>query len=406
MQEYGDFLSEEDRMMVATIRDFVSREIMPVRQQLDEDEDRKLVHHVLNGLAKLGLHKRGLPESVGGMRANAVSLMVGYEEISRGDCGIAMTLSIPPWVFGPAMRSHNDRVINDLCPRFCMDEFHEACQAMTEPEGGCNIESAEYRGKEIHTIARLDGDEWVINGAKQFPSGAGVADVYLVTCTTDPGLGEEGVALIYVPAGTPGLSFGKPENKMGMRYTDVNASIYLDNVRVPREYRASSEPGRDHQSFRNFLSWGRLSSAAFAVGVAQAVLDIALEFTGTRYYGGKQVRQHSLQAAMLADMIIGIESARCYYLTVASMFNNRKVYGTPYADAQIARATGAKMHACDVAVDVCNKAMQLTGSYGYMKEYNIEKYLRDCKIIQLWEGGAELGRIDVARGHYSMVPYV
>ena len=406
MQEYGDFLSEEDRMMVATIRDFVSKEILPVRQQLDEDEDRKLVHHVLNGLAKLGLHKRGLPESVGGMRTNAVSLMVGYEEISRGDCGIAMTLSIPPWVFGPAMRSHNDRVINDLCPRFCMDEFHEACQAMTEPEGGCNIESAEYRGKEIHTIARLGGDEWVINGAKQFPSGAGVADVYLVTCTTDPGLGEEGVALIYVPAGTPGLSFGKPENKMGMRYTDVNASIYLDNVRVPREYRASSEPGRDHQSFRNFLSWGRLSSAAFAVGVAQAVLDIALEFTGTRYYGGKQVRQHSLQAAMLADMIIGIESARCYYLTVASMFNNRKVYGTPYADAQIARATGAKVHACDVAVDVCNKAMQLTGSYGYMKEYNIEKYLRDCKIIQLWEGGAELGRIDVARGHYSMVPYV
>ena len=177
MQEYGDFLSEEDKMMVATIREFVEKEIMPVRQQLDEDEDRKLVHHVLNGLAKLGLHKRGLPESVGGMRANAVSLMVGYEEISRGDCGIAMTLSIPPWVFGPAMRSHNDRVINELCPRFCMDEFHEACQAMTEPEGGCNIESAEYRGKEIHTIARLDGDEWVINGAKQFPSGAGVVDV-------------------------------------------------------------------------------------------------------------------------------------------------------------------------------------------------------------------------------------
>jgi alkylation response protein AidB-like acyl-CoA dehydrogenase len=407
MQEYGDFLGEEDRMMVATIREFLEKEVMPVRQQLDENEDRKLVHHVLDGLARLGLHKRGLPESMGGMRANAVSLMVGYEEISRGDCGIAMTLSIPPWVFGPAMRSHNDRVINDLCPRFCMDdEFHEACQAMTEPAGGCNIESAEYRGKEIHTIAKLEGDEWVINGAKQFPSGASVADAYLVTCTTDPELKEEGIALIYVPAETPGLSFSKPENKMGMRYTDVNASIYLDDVRVPREYRASSEPGRDYQSFRNFLSWGRLSSAAFAVGAAQAALDIALEFTGNRYYGGKQVRQHSLQAAMLADMIIGVESARFYYLSVATMFNNRKVYGAPYDDAQIARATGAKVHACDVAVDVCNKAMQLTGSYGYMKDYNIEKYLRDCKIIQLWEGGAELGRIDVARGHYPMVPYV
>ena len=404
MKEYGEFLSEEDKMMVATIRDFVNREIMPVRQQLDEDEDRGLVHHVLNGLAKIGLHKRGLPESVGGLRTNAISLEVGYEEISRGDSGIAMTLSVPAWVFGPAMRAHNDRVINDLCAPFCKDEFHEACQAMTEPEGGCNIESADYRGKEIHTIARLDGDEWVINGAKQFPSGASVADVYLVTSTTDPKLGEEGIALIYVPAGTPGLSFDKPENKLGMRYTDVNASIHLDNVRVPKEYRASSEPGRDHQSFRNFLSWGRLSSAAFAVGNAQAVFDIALDFTANRFYGGKQVRQHSLQAAMLADMIIGIESARFYYLTVASMFNNRKVYGSPYSDVQIAKASGAKVYACDLAIDVCNKAMQLTGSYGYMKEYNIEKYLRDCKIIQLWEGGAELGRIDVARGYYPMVP--
>ena len=404
MKEYGEFLSEEDKMMVGTIRNFVNKEIMPVRQQLDEDKDRELVHHILNGLAKLGLHKRGLPESVGGIRTRAVSLEIGYEEVARGDSGIAMTLSIPAWVFGPAMRSHNERVINELCPPFCKDdEFHEACQAMTEPDGGCNIESPDNRGKTIRTIAKLEGNEWVINGSKRFPSGAGVADVYLVTCTTDPDLGEEGVALIYVPAGTPGLSFGKPENKMGMRYTDVNADIYFDNVRVPKEYRAAG-PGKDYESFRNFLSWGRLSSAAFAVGNAQAVLDIVLDFTANRFYGGKQVRQHSLQAAMLADMIIGVESARFYYLTVATMFDNRKVYGPPYSEAQISKASGAKVYACDVAVEVCNKGMQLTGSYGYMKEYNIEKYLRDCKIIQLWEGGAELGRIDVARGYYSMVP--
>jgi alkylation response protein AidB-like acyl-CoA dehydrogenase len=405
MKEYGEFLSEEDKMMVATVRDFVNKEMMPVRQELDEDEDRDLVQHVLDGLAKIGLHKKGLPESVGGLRTTAVSLEVGYEEVARGDSGIAITLSVPPWVFGPAMRSHNDRVVNDLCPAFCKeDEFREACQAMTEAEGGCNIESADNRGKEIHTTARPDGDEWVINGSKHFPSGASVADVYLVTCTTDPKMYEEGVALIYVPAGTPGLSFGKPENKMGMRYTDVNADIFLDNVRVPKEYRASLEPGKDFESFRNFLSWGRLSSAAFAVGNAQAVLDIALDFTANRYYGGKQVRQHSLQAAMLADMIIGVESARFYYLGVASMFDKRKVYGAPHTDSQISKASGAKVYACDIAVEICNKGMQLTGSYGYMKEYNIEKYLRDCKVIQLWEGGAELGRIDVARGYYPMVP--
>ncbi|MHC1578971.1 MAG: acyl-CoA dehydrogenase family protein [Dehalococcoidia bacterium] len=404
MREYGEFLSEEDKMMLATVRDFVRKEIMPVRQQLDEDKDRKLVRHVLNGLARIGLHKKGLPESVGGLRTTAISLTAGYEEVSRGDSGIAMTLSVPAWVFGPALRSHNNKVIHDLCPPFCSEEFHEACQAMTEAEGGCNIENADNKGKEIHTTARLDGDEWIINGTKHFPSGASVADVYLVTCTTDPKMYEEGVALIYVPAGTPGLSFGKPENKMGMRYTDVNADIFLDNVRVPKEYRASSQPGKDFESFRNFLSWGRLSSAAFAVGNAQAVLDIVLDFTANRFYGGKQVRQHSLQAAMLADMLIGIDSARFYYLTVASMFDNRRVYGAPYTDGQLSKASGAKVYACDVAVNVCNKGMQLTGSYGYMKEYNIEKYLRDSKIIQLWEGGAELGRLDVARGYYSMLP--
>jgi len=406
VKEYGDYITEEDRLLIATLRDFVKDEIMPLRQQLDEDEDRQFVHGVLDGLAALGMHKRGLPESMGGLRTSAVSLMVGYEEISRGDCGIAMTLSVPPWVFGPAMRSHNDRVMEDLARPYCGDTFVEACQAMTEPEGGCNIESAEYRGKEIHTRARLEGDQWVINGAKQFPSGASVADVYLVTCTTDPELVEDSIALIYVPADTPGLSFSRPENKMGMRFTDVNASIYLDDVRVPKEYRASMETGKDFQSFRNFLSWGRLSSSAFAVGAAQAVLDIAVEFTGRRYYAGKQVRQHTLQAAMLADMMIGVESARFYYLTVASMFDNRKLYGPPYSDEQIARASGAKVYACDMAVKVCNMAMELTGSYGYMKDYHIEKYLRDCKIIQLWEGGAQLGRIDVARGRYSMVPYV
>ena len=393
-------------MMIGTLREFVRDEILPYRQQLDTDEERVHVHRVLNGLAALGMHKRGLPESLGGIRSGAVSLVVGYEEIARGDCGIALTTSVPAWVFGAALRSRNERVLEELCRPFCGDTFVEACLAMTEPEGGCNIESADYRGKAIHTRARLEGDKWVINGAKQFPSGASVADVYLVACTTDPELAEEGIALIYVPAGTPGLSFSKPEDKMGMRYTDVNASIYLDNVRVPLEYRASMQPGKDAESFRNLLTWGRLSSAAFCTGVAQAVLDISLEFTGQRYYGGKQVRQHSLQANMLADMMIGVESARFYYLTVASMFDNRKVYGHHYSDEQLARATGAKLYAAEVALKVCNMAMELTGSYGYMRDYHIEKYLRDVKIIQLWEGGVQLGRIDVARARYPMVPYV
>jgi alkylation response protein AidB-like acyl-CoA dehydrogenase len=240
----------------------------------------------------------------------------------------------------------------------------------------------------------------VINGSKRWPGGAGIAEVYGVLCTTDPSLGEEGVALIYVPNGLPGLTFGKPENKMGMRYSDVNADIYLDNVRVPKEYRLAG-PGEDWKLFRAALSWGRLSSAGFAVGNAQAVLEIVIDYTANRFYKGKAVREHSLQAAMIADMAIGIESARAYYLSVASMFD-RKEFGDPGEPFLMGKASGAKVYACDIAEMVCNRAMELMGAYGYTKEYHVEKYLRDFKIIQLWEGGGQLGRLEAAMSYYPI----
>jgi len=274
--------------------------------------------------------------------------------------------------------------------------------AITEPAGGCNIEDASEHARTLKTRAKLEGDEWVINGEKMWPSGASIADLYCVVCTTDPNLKEEGFALIYVPKDTPGLSFGKPEEKMGMKVTDVNAAIYFDNVRVPKEYRAG-KPGLDWQLFRANVSWGRLTSAPISLGNAQAALEAVIEFTKTRAYGGKPVRNHSLQAAMIADMAIGVESARAFYLTVASMFDNRKKFGNPGEDYLLARASAAKVHACDVTEMVCNKAIELMGSYGYAREYHVEKYLRDSKIIQIWLGGGQLGRLDVVQSYY---PYV
>ena len=180
-----------------------------------------------------------------------------------------------------------------------------------------------------------------------WPSGASIADLYCVVCTTDPKQKEDGVALIYVPKDTPGLSFGKPENKMGMKVTDVNAAIYFDNVRVPKDYRAS-DAGTDWKLFRNNIGWGRLTSAPMALGNAQAVLEVVTDYTKDRSYGGKSVRNHSLQAAMIADMAIGIEAARFYYLSVAGMYNNRKKYGNPGDDYLLARSSGTKVYACDV----------------------------------------------------------
>ena len=190
-----------------------------------------------------------------------------------------------------------------------------------------------------------------------------------------------------------------------MKLTDVNAAIYFDNVRVPKEYRASLEPGVDWRLLLNALSWGRLTSAPMSIGNAQAVLEIVMEYTGGRFYRGKEVRNHSLQAAMLADMAIAVESARAYYLHVSAMFNNRAKYGNPGDPFLMSKASAAKVYAADVAEMVCNKAMELMGSYGYAREFHVEKYLRDSKIIQLWEGGAQLARLDVARGYYPYDPH-
>lgn len=400
MKRYGNFISEESRALLQSTRNFVDKEIMPVR--LDLDESREACEKVIKKLVEIGMQRYGLSPKYGGVAiGSAAEYCAVCEELARGDSGIATEMTCPEWLFGPAMRARNKTVVEEFMAPFCSDERHTACFALTEPAGGCNGEDSTQHGMTLRTTAKLDGDEWVINGAKRWPGGASVAEIYGVLCTTDPALGDEGVALIYVPDGVPGLSFGIPENKLGMRYSDINADIFFDNVRVPKEYRAAG-PGEDWKLFKAALAWGRLSSAAFSIGNAQAVLEIVIDYTANRFYKGKSVREHSLQAAMIADMAMGIESARAYYLSVASMFDNRKEYGDPGDAYLMGKATGAKVYACDVTETVCNKAIELMGAYGYIKEYHVEKYLRDSKIIQLWEGGGQLGRLEVAQGYYPI----
>ncbi|MGO9137833.1 MAG: acyl-CoA dehydrogenase family protein [Syntrophales bacterium] len=402
MKRYGDFItSEEDLAFLTVIRKYVDNDMMPVRLKLDDDYS--VFERVYEGLVKLGIQKRGFSPEYGGLGIRSATTVCAItEELSRGDSGVSLHSLIIPWCLAGAMGARNKVLMDKFIPMFCGDTPRCGCLAITEPAGGCNIEDAAEHGLTIRTRAKLDGNKWVINGEKMWPSGASIADLYCVVCTTDPNLKEEGMALIYVPKDTPGLSFGKAEEKMGMKVTDVNTAIYFDNVRVPKEYRAGG-PGIDWQLFRANIGWGRLTSAPMTLGNAQAVLEIVIEYTKNRFYGGKPVRKHSLQAAMIADMAIGIESARAFYLSVAAMFNNRKKYGNPGEDYLMARASAAKVYACDVTEMVCNRAMELMGSYGYARDYHVEKYLRDSKIIQIWLGGGQLGRLDVVQSYY---PYV
>jgi len=402
MQRYGAFITADDEVsMLQSVRKFVDNDIMPARERLDEDH--AAFEEIYGRLVKLGIQRRGFSPKFGGLGIRSATFVCALtEEISRGDRGISLHALIVPWCMAAALGGRNTTVMEKFIPMFCEDVPRCGCLAITEPAGGCNIEDAAEGGLTLRTTARLDGDEWVINGEKMWPSGASVADVYCVVCTTDPTLKEEGLALIYVPKDAPGLSFGEPEKKMGMRVTDVNAAIHFDNVRVPRDYRAGG-PGLDWKLFRNNIAWGRLTSAPMALGNAQAVLEAVIEHTATRAYGGKPVRNHSLQAAMIGDMAIAIESARAFYMSVAAMFNDRERFGDPGDDFLMGRASAAKVYACDATEMVCNRAMELMGAYGYSPSYHVEKYLRDSKIIQLWLGGAQLARLDVAQSYY---PYI
>jgi alkylation response protein AidB-like acyl-CoA dehydrogenase len=398
-------IKEEDRMMRDAIRGFVEKEIMPVRQQIDDDKDHKIIKKILQGLTNMGVQKGVFPPEYGGGGSNSIlSAAIMHEELARGDSGIATAATVTAWAFLPAIIAGNKVVLDKFAPEFCGDELRMGCFAMTEPGGphgggGCDIENPTMHGKKIRTRAKLEGDEWIINGQKMWASNSGVADVYCVLCTTDPNLGDEGIALIYVPASAKGLSFGKPENKAGMQ-GDKNYPMFFDNVRVPKDFRAAG-PGKDAELLHNNVIAARINTGALAVGNAQATFEIVLKYTGERIVANRPIRQHSICAGILADMAIGIETARNFIHTTAFMYDHPETYGPPTSDFVLSRASIAKVHAADVAVMVTNKAMELMGSYGYVREYDVEKYWRDCKIIQLWEGGAQLGRFDVCRGYYE-----
>ncbi|MEM4982865.1 MAG: acyl-CoA dehydrogenase family protein [Candidatus Bathyarchaeia archaeon] len=400
-------VSDEEIEIAKAIREFVNKEIMPRRKDLeggwhrDEKLARETFKSLAHGLVKLGCQKCFLPREWGGDGISGTAWNLITAEIARGDLGLAMHFGILALSMMPAMLARRKDLFYKFGDKLLEDKPCTACVAITEHVGGANIEDLVQQGKAITTTARLDGNEWVINGAKIWPSGAGVADLcYVIICTVDPTKGDEGIALIYVPPDAKGVSFGKPIKKMGMSWTSINAEIFLENVRVPKEYRVA-EPGEDAKILRDMIAYARLNTAANVTALAETVLEIVLDYTKDRRIIKKPVREYSLFAHILGDMTIAVETSRAYWLQVSWMFDHPEIYGRPGETANLARATAAKAYACDVAVGVTNKAMELMGSYGYSFELHIEKYLRDVKTAQLWLGGPQRERLDVALSHYS-----
>lgn len=398
MENFPPQYSDEDKMMAQTIRKFVDQEIMPVRQLIDDDHDHVLINGILKKMSALGLFRAG-PRRENAPPSSPFLGHIVSEEMCRGDAGIGLVLGISQWAMYAAIQAKNNEVISLYNSMAQKKEPNLACFAMTEPASGCDVENLpELHGRTIKTRAVKDGDSWIINGAKRFPSNAGISSIYCVVCQTDPEKGDEGIAQIYVPYDAKGLSFGKFENKAGMQ-SDRNCDIYFDNVRVPLSYRASG-PGKDAEFMKDNLTNGRLGSGSAALGCARGAFEEVLRYTGERVVAGKPIREHSIAAGILADMAMGIESARAFCLQVALMRSRPDEYGSPHSESMLSYTSMAKNYACEVAVSVTNKAMELMGSYGYIRDYHVEKYWRDVKEIQLWLGGVQLAQFDIMRGYY------
>jgi len=399
--------TDEDMEIVRAVREYVDKEIMPRRRDLDGGwhHDEKLARSTFEklhkGLVDIGVQRARWPEKYGGLNVSSMTMGMIREEIARGDIGLALHLGVIDWTMIPAVRAGREDLLEEFLPKICDDKPHSSCMAITEPSGGANVEDPTQHGTSIRTIARLEGDEWVINGRKIWPSGAGISDItYCTVCTTDPKKGDEGIAIIYVPPDAEGLSFSKPIEKMGLCWTDINAEIFYDDVRVPKEYRVAG-PGEDARILHDVIASGRLGTCRYAVGAAQACFEIALEWTKEREIAGKPVRTRSLHASILGEMAQKIESARAYYMHVSAMLRNERLFGRPGEPFLLSKCSAAKAYACDVALWVINKTMELMGSYGYAYDYNVEKYLRDAKILQLWLGGPQRALLDTALGYYS-----
>jgi butyryl-CoA dehydrogenase len=391
--------TEENRQIRQTIRDFTKKEIIPIAKKLEEDYS--LVEEVHQKLVDMGIQAAEYPEEYGGGGSHStINGFIIDEELAKGDPGIALSVSMNGGaVLSSAAMARNKVVMDRFAPLFCQGKLAYACLSMTDEAGGADTENPLLHGAGIKTTARLEGDEYVINGSKQWPTHGGIAECYLTFCTTDPKAGDKAIALIMVPKDAPGLSFGKPEKKMSYR-TVINGAVYYDNVRVPKEYRIAG-PGMDANICYMITIGGGLKGASSVLGICERAFEIVLDYTGTRMGGFKPVRQHSIVAGIIADMAIGIEMMRAGIYNAAYMMEHGDLYGPP-GPQFLAKMAAVRVFCADTAAQIINKGAELLGSMAISEDFPYEKCMRDVHIARLWLGGQTLARYRVAQGYYDL----
>lgn len=368
---------EEITAITEAVRRFAESELAP--SSLEWDRDKHFPVDVIHRAGDLGLGGICVPDGHGGAGLDRVFSVRIFEELARGDVAIAAYISIHNMVALMIDKYASPELRDEWVPRMAaLDALGSYC--LTEPDAGSDAAA-------IRTTAKHDGDDYVLDGVKQFISGAGSSDVYVVLARTGD-IGPRGISAFLVPSDVAGLSFGPNELKMGWN-AQPTRQVVLDQVRVPVGYLLGVE-GQGFSIAMNALNGGRLNIAACSLGGAQWALERAIEHLRTREaFGGPLLQQQAL-LFRLADMATDVEASRCLLQRAAAAVDAN-------APDAVKLCAMAKRFVTDAAFDVANAALQLHGGYGYLAEYGIEKVVRDLRVHQILEGTNEIMRVIVSR---------
>ena len=371
-------LSSEQKMILSTVRDIAREKIKPKAAEIDEKKE--FPWDTVKIYAKNGILTPLLPKKYGGIEAEYLLFSMILEEIAKVCASSALILIAQADGMLPILCSGSENLKNEYLPRFAKDTL--AAFAATEPNAGSDILS-------MRTRAVRKGDAYVINGQKCFTTNGSIADIIIVYTYTEPDKRHKGITPFVVEKGSKGLGYGKNENKMGMRGT-INSQLFFEDLIVPEKNRVGEE-GKGFGNMMKALDTSRLFSASQAVGLAQGAIDEAVSYSRQRVQFGQPISRIQGIQFMIADMVASTESARLLTYQAARYLDKQKQSQIPKFCAM------AKFIASDTAMRVTTDAVQVMGGYGYMKDYPVERMMRDAKLIQIYTGTNQIMRVVTAR---------
>jgi butyryl-CoA dehydrogenase len=367
------FFTEQQQMIIDTAREITNEKIIPMRAELDENN--QFPREILQDIAKADLFSIFVPEEYGGFGGGCFEIVLALEELARGCVGVATSFAASALGIFPVLIAGTEEQKQKYMPDIASGA-RWAAFGLTEANAGSDASG-------IRTTAVLDGEEWVLNGTKQWITNGGESEIYTIIALTDPSKGARGASIFIVEDGDPGFSYGKKENKMGIR-SSATRELVMKDCRIPKD-RLVGRRGTGFITVMKTLDMSRPGIASLGVGLAQAALDEAVTYAKQRVQFGKPIIAFQAIQHILADMAMQVEAARALVYGAA-----RHIDAHPKDMSKV--SSMCKVFATDMAMKVTTDAVQVLGGYGYMKEYPVEKMMRDAKILQIYEGTNQIQR--------------